>query len=100
MTEPSAAARPEPAVAASPGGDGQPAGRRPLTGTAIIHAITEGSPVVITMLAIFAALVFGALLIVLSDPVVLRAWDSLMYAPGAAFSATWTSVSSAYSALF
>jgi len=31
---------------------------------------------------------------------VLRAWDSVGYAPGAAFSATWNSVAAAYSALF
>ena len=120
MTEPPAAAGPEPTVASTagassagastarasapgtgPGGqDGSPGRRQALTGAAIIQAITEGSPVVITVLAIFTALVIGALLIVLSDPVVLRAWDSLAYAPGAALSATWTSVSSAYSALF
>jgi general nucleoside transport system permease protein len=77
-----------------------PRERQPLTGRAIIQAITEGSPAVITILAIFAALVVGALLIVLSDPTVLRAWDSFGYAPGAALSATWSSVSAAYSALF
>jgi simple sugar transport system permease protein len=70
------------------------------TGSAIITAIQQGSPAVITILAIFSALVVGGLLIVLTDPVVLRAWDSIGYAPGAAFSATWTSVSAAYSALF
>ena len=119
MTEPSAAG-PEPTVASTPGAstagagtaeagtaeagtggqDRSPGRRQALTGSAIIQAITEGSPVVITILAILTALVIGALLIVLSDPVVLRAWDSLVYAPGAALSATWTSVSSAYSALF
>jgi general nucleoside transport system permease protein len=79
---------------------GQPRGRQPLTGTAIIQAITEGNSVVITILAIFVALVVGAVLIVASDPVVLRAWASFSYGPGAALSATWTSVSAAYSALF
>jgi ABC-type uncharacterized transport system permease subunit len=98
--EPSAA----PAVTAAPDtgapAAGQPRGRQPLTGTAIIQAITEGNSVVITVLAIFVALVVGAVLIVASDPVVLRAWDSFGYAPGAAFSATWDSVAAAYSALF
>ena len=78
----------------------QPGGRQPLTGNAIIKAVTEGHSVVITILAGFVALLVGAVLIVASDPVVLRAWDSVGYAPGAAFSATWTSVSAAYSALF
>ena len=40
------------------------------------------------------------MLIVASDPVVLRAWDSFGYAPGTALSATWDSVAAAYSALF
>jgi ABC-type uncharacterized transport system permease subunit len=79
---------------------GQPRGRLPLTGSAIIQAVTEGHSAVITILAVFVALLIGALLIVASDPVVLRAWDSFGYAPGAALSATWTSVSAAYSALF
>ena len=71
-----------------------------LTGNMIIQAVTEGHSVVITILAVFVALLVGAVLIVASDPVVLRAWDSVGYAPGTAFSATWSSVSSAYSALF
>src|SRR5262249_39620949 len=52
------------------------------------------------ILAVFVALLVGAVLIVASDPVVLRAWNSFGYAPGTAFSATWNSVSAAYSALF
>ena len=66
----------------------------------IIEAVTHGSSAVVTTLAIFLALVVGGLLIVVTDPVVLRAWDSVGYAPGAAFSATWQSVAAAYSALF
>ena len=96
-------AGPEPAAslsAASLAAGPPPRRPQPLTGRAIIQAITEGSPVVITILAIFVALVVGAILIVASDPVVLRAWDSFTYAPGTALSATWASVSAAYSALF
>jgi general nucleoside transport system permease protein len=78
----------------------QPRGRQPLTGNAIIQAVTEGHSIVITILAVFVALLVGAVLIVASDPAVLHAWDSFGYAPGTAFSATWTSVSAAYSALF
>jgi simple sugar transport system permease protein len=66
----------------------------------IIQSITQGSPVAVTILAIFAALVLSGILIVVSDPVVLRAWDSFGYAPGGAFSATWNSVAAAYSAMF
>jgi general nucleoside transport system permease protein len=78
----------------------QPRGRRPLTGNMIIQAVTEGHTVTITILSVFIALLVGAVLIVASDPVVLRAWDSFTYAPGTALSATWDSVSAAYSALF
>ena len=78
----------------------QPRGRQPLTGNAIIQAVTEGHSVVITILAVFVALLVGAVLIVASDPAVLHAWASFSYAPGTALSATWTSVSAAYSALF
>ena len=78
----------------------KPRGRLPMTGSMIIQAVTEGHSVVLTILAVFVALVIGAILIVASDPVVLRAWDSFGYAPGAALSATWNSVAAAYSALF
>src|SRR5690348_12422738 len=89
-------AEPGPATAATATADGtgtatpgQPRGR--LTGSAIIHAVTEGNSVVITILAVFVALVIGAILIVASDPVVLRAWASFGYGPGTALSATWSS---------
>jgi general nucleoside transport system permease protein len=90
------AAEPEPG-----GGTGEPERKRgALTGNVIIQSITQGSPVVVTTLAIFLALVVGGILIVVSDPVVLRAWDSFGYAPGAALAATWDSVAAAYSAMF
>jgi general nucleoside transport system permease protein len=73
-------------------------GREP--GSAIIDAITHGSPAVVTILAIFSALVLGALLIAFSDTTVLHAWSSFFSAPGTAISAAWQSVASAYSALF
>jgi general nucleoside transport system permease protein len=79
---------------------GRPRGRTPLSGHMIIQAVTEGNSVTITVLAFFIALLVGAVLIVASDPVVLRAWDSFTYAPGTAVEATWDSVSAAYSALF
>ena len=76
----------------------EPPARR--TSDALIKAVTTGSPPVTTALAIFLALVVGGVLIVATDPVVLRAWDSFGYSPGSAFSATWDSVAAAYSALF
>jgi len=70
------------------------------SGGAIISAITQGSPAVVTILAIFSALVLGALVIAFSDSAVLHAWNSFLAAPGAAISATWDSIAAAYSALF
>jgi general nucleoside transport system permease protein len=70
------------------------------SGSAIISAIVQGSPAVVTILAIFSALVVGALVIAFSDSTVLHAWSSFFSAPGAALSATWDSVAAAYSALF
>jgi simple sugar transport system permease protein len=99
--EPSAAAAAT-ATAADTGAPapGRPRGRLPMTGSMIIQAVTEGNSVVLTILAVFVALVIGAVLIAATDPVVLRAWDSFSYAPGTALSATWNSVAAAYSALF
>jgi general nucleoside transport system permease protein len=67
---------------------------------AVISAIVQGSPTVVTILAIFSALVLGGLIIAFSDTTVLHAWNSFFAAPGTALSATWQSVASAYSALF
>jgi general nucleoside transport system permease protein len=71
-----------------------------LTGDMIISSIVEGSPVVITILAVFLALVISALLIVFSDNTVLGAWGDFFSAPGNALSLTWHSIATAYSALF
>ncbi|MGN6678825.1 MAG: ABC transporter permease [Streptosporangiaceae bacterium] len=82
---------------------GQPGQRKPrlkLTGSMIIEAIIYGSPAVITILAIFLALVVSALLIVFSDPAILHAWAAFFNAPGQALSMTWNSIATAYSALF
>jgi len=67
---------------------------------AILEAITTGSPTVVTILAIVAALVLSALIIAFTDPTVLHAWGSFFAAPGGAISAAWDSVAAAYSALF
>jgi simple sugar transport system permease protein len=66
----------------------------------ILDAVTQGSPAVVTALAIFAALFVGALIIAFSDTTVLHAWGSFFSAPGAAIAAAWQSVAAAYSALF
>ena len=86
--------QPESGRAAPPGGPFRGADR------AILDAITQGSPAVVTILAIFSALVLGGLVIAFSATNVLHSWNSFFAAPGAAISATWQAVASAYSALF
>ena len=79
----------------------QPAGSRGQRLTrAVIVSITQGSPAVVTILAIFLALVVGGLIIAFSDTTVLHAWSVFFSAPGAAISSAWQAVASAYSALF
>ncbi len=66
----------------------------------VIDAVTQGSPAVVTALAIVAALVLGGLIIAFSDPNVLHVWGSFSAEPGIALSTAWHSVAAAYSALF
>jgi general nucleoside transport system permease protein len=91
-------------VAAGPGqpeeSPGPARSRSRLTGAMLIQAITQGSSAVITILAIFLALVVGAVLIVFSDPVVTRAWGTLFSHPGYALGQTWHAVSFAYAQMF
>jgi ABC-type uncharacterized transport system permease subunit len=73
----------------------------PLTlGRAVLDAIIHGNSVVVTVLAIVAAMVIGGLLIAFTDPVVLTAWGTLFSAPGSAIAAAWHSVAAAYSNMF
>jgi ABC-type uncharacterized transport system permease subunit len=99
-TAASGTAPPQPAAGEGAAADPPGQTRGALTGNVIIQSVTQGSPVAVTILALFLALVVGGILIVVSDPVVLRAWDSFGYAPGAALAATWDSVAAAYSAMF
>ena len=103
MTEPT----PESGQSAgTPAGDpGQPRRRAPWQDSsqqrqAFIDAIVEGSPAVVTVLSIVAALVLGALLIAFTDTTVLHAWGSLFSDPRNAFAQAWDAISAAYSALF
>ena len=88
----------EPGAPAEAPGPATSRGR--LTGSVLIQAITQGSSTVITILAIFLALVVGGVLIVFSDPVVTRAWSSFFANPGYALGQTWDAVSFAYSQMF
>ncbi len=66
----------------------------------VINAVVQGSPAVVTTLAIVLALVVGALIIVFSDPNVLHVWGSFTAEPGIALSTAWHSVATAYASLF
>jgi ABC-type uncharacterized transport system permease subunit len=52
------------------------------------------------LLAIFTGLVIGAIVIAVTDPLVVAAWGNFFGAPGAAFSAAWQAIATAYGALF
>src|SRR5262249_2304789 len=71
--EPSAAPYVPTTTAQDAGGPApdQPRGRQPLTGNAIIQAVTEGHSVVITILAVFVALLVSPLLLLATDPYIL-----------------------------
>jgi simple sugar transport system permease protein len=70
------------------------------TGRALINAIMEGSPAVVTFLAIVAALALGALLIAVTNTTVLHAWGRLFSDPGNAFARAWDAIFAAYRAMF
>src|SRR5258708_7704837 len=103
MTEPKPPTEPGPATEAATVTEAAPGeGDHPqLTlSRAVLDAIIHGNSVVVTVLAIVAAMVIGGLLIAFTDPVVLTAWGRLFSAPGSAIAAAWHSVTAAYSNMF
>ena len=78
----------------------QPMERAGQTGRTVINSIVEGSPAVVTFLAIVAALVLGALLIAFTNDAVLHAWGQFFSNPGNAFAQAWDAVFAAYRAMF
>ena len=94
--------QPSVATQESPESPGRPAstGRVSETGRALISAIVEGSPAVVTFLAIVAAMVLGALLIAFTNTTVLHAWGRLFSNPGNAFATAWDAIFAAYRAMF
>jgi general nucleoside transport system permease protein len=96
-----AATEPVPGEPVPPEAAPGPVRSRPrLTAGVLVGAVTHGSSAVVTILAIFLALVVGGFLIVFSDPVVTHAWGSFFADPGYALRQTWDSVSFAYSQMF
>ncbi|HVX45573.1 MAG TPA: ABC transporter permease [Mycobacteriales bacterium] len=66
----------------------------------VFETVLNGGSGVLTLLAIVAALIVGAILIILSNQDVLDSFGYFFAAPGDSFHAMWTAVSEAYSALF
>ncbi len=94
---------PTPATETKPAGPADPAsaqGERPRLGRLLIESVVEGNSVVVTVLAIVAAIVVGGLLIAFTDPVVLTAWGRFFSAPGNAIAQAWDSAAGAYYAMF
>src|SRR5215813_9949989 len=88
-----------PAGGAPPPGEPDGDGQAPSFSQAVLSAILDGNPVVVTLLAILVAVVLGGLLIAFSDPVVLHLWSTFFSNPGAAISAAWDAAAAAYTAL-
>ncbi len=55
--------------------------------------------VLIPLLAVLTGLIIGAIVIIVTDPVVVAAWRNFFQAPGAAFAAAWRSIATGYGAL-
>jgi ABC-type uncharacterized transport system permease subunit len=88
----------EPAVKAPEVSEPPPPAGRSLA-SRFLEELTSPSPVLVTVLAIFTALVVGAVLIVFSDENVLSTWGYFFAAPGDALSASWNAITAAYGAL-
>lgn len=65
----------------------------------LLRRLGEANALVVTVCAIVAGLVVGALLILVTSPAVLHAWGHFGSNPGHAFGESWSTVAAAYSAL-
>jgi ABC-type uncharacterized transport system permease subunit len=79
---------------------GAPAGqRRESRVVDLLRRLSEANPLVVTVCAIFFALLVGAVLILCTTPAVLHAWGGIGSHPAHAFGESWSVVSAAYSSL-
>ena len=98
--------------AADPPGPSSPAGtvtepkdtgkkaERASFGQILRQTFLEGNSFVVTILALFTALVVGGLINAFSNTAVLHAWSNLFSAPGHAFALAWSTAVGAYVAMF
>ncbi len=91
---------PAPAPAPVPPDDPGSGHGRPPFSRVLLDAVLEGNSVVVTILAIFTAIVLGGLLIAFTDTAVLHAWGNLFSSPGNAIAQAWDAASGAYVAIF
>jgi general nucleoside transport system permease protein len=89
-------------TAVAPAADPEPPApsRRPGLLLRLLSWLREANSVVLTVYAFVLALAVGAVLIVVTNTATLKAAKYFFQAPGDTFSAGWSAVSSAYSALF
>ena len=66
----------------------------------VVRWLREGNSVMLTVYAFLLALAVGAVLIAVTNPATIKAAKYFFQAPADTFSAAWSAVSSAYSALF
>ncbi|HTT92748.1 MAG TPA: ABC transporter permease [Acidimicrobiales bacterium] len=90
----------QPDVSGEPEQPGPPAGAGWRTrAVELLRRLSEANVFVVTVCAIFAGLVVGAILILVTSPTVLQAWGNIGSNPGHAFGESWSTVAAAYSAL-
>jgi simple sugar transport system permease protein len=65
----------------------------------LLRWLGEANALVVTFCAIVAALIVGALLILVTTPAVLQAWGHIFTNPGHAIGESWSTVAAAYSSL-
>ncbi|SCG41353.1 ABC transporter permease [Micromonospora halophytica] len=73
---------------------------RPSLGRLFLENLWAANTVTVTVLALLLAMLFGAVLIIVSDPEVLATYGYITARPGDALNASWTVVSEAYANLF
>jgi general nucleoside transport system permease protein len=78
----------------------KPPARQPGAGARILREITSANTVTVSVLAIFLALIVGAILIVVSSPDLLSEYGYFFSAPGTVLSDSWDAISTAYAELF
>ncbi|HUY96239.1 MAG TPA: ABC transporter permease [Verrucomicrobiae bacterium] len=77
-----------------------PAPPAPAWPVRLARAAERSSTLVVTVLAIWSALVVGAVIMVVTTPQTLSAWGNLLSDPGRALTTSWVLVETAYAALF